>query len=655
MELLKEPKYIKSPFIENEIAKRLNDLRQKTQGMDLPLANAALSMLAAKLHGEPGIYEEALESWRGFSGHPDFARANDLIHYIIRGGRVFAIKHPYSYMDVYPFVTIETTCKSFFKKQIPRDRLADICGAKKFKHYSRASCNDIKRVINNEINKYTAKEWCRKKVGSKLVVHFDGRRIIKKMPQPLHFYNIMIGLGFIPEMPPADSWEDVVKLYTDHVSGAKTTQSTQFAMMQSINYRIIRDMAYDVLHGIILASECDLDIWLADDRLDGISYFFVRLGNSICHRDVSIIFEDSYDTIGEWTDACRRGQFISAARVNPPISPRDISAVIATYLHQHEIYRFGGRGSVDVPSILPPEKLTVRGANPLYAKLRGILNKWYEGFLPSRQYPTDMQSVEDIAQEILSEWDNMAQGTQKIMLVAIPGTGKTTYTRTLQGFVSINSDLIMERIRINGMLPSEALIQCEQEISADCADLPPRLRKAMVNSMIYGMKRIIYGPYRGIARLVEKRLFEAPRQPNLIYETPLFSRFTNQPIVKNTIDDCNNLVPEISREMFDLATEVVLLYNTIEKIYVQHLNRSIVEHRASRWYSLSYYFYANLNMVIPEKYKSKVTVFGLDDSRDYKVILKLGRIQPAWEEYSAAACGALKKFLKQFSHEVNNI
>lgn len=637
MELLK-PTSSASKIMEIVISDNTRRLRDTLNCPD-DMADAACAVYRAQMLKNYDQIQAATKRWRDFAEHPDFAKISDSLYYAIRGGKIYAIDYPYNYLDVYPYVTKETT-KAFIQKINGRNRIAEhlsrnhgITGLR----FGPAALNMIeKRVgrVAKEIKK-TLPE------GNEITFHFDGRRILKKTPMPsghIHMFNVFYQLGWEDKL--SGDWDELVEYAraTDYKldSPAKLTASCM-----ELNYKIMRDICFDVIHDVLIGASAH--VWIAEDHMASVSYMLVRLGNSLCNRRINIVFEENYETLDEWRAASLRGQFIIAYKTRPIIPVADIQAVLAIYLLHHEIY-FAGANVSSVPTFLPRENYKLP-TSPLFLRLDEIFTRFHKRWTTPEDISCPEEEIERLAGEIAADW---AEGDQFIVVAAIPGTGKTTYTRQKPDYKIINSDTTMGLIKLGGVYLRDVLARKGAEVDEMCAGLPRRLREVVTTTLKYEVRRNASMPYRNAARRVENRLIA--RRTNIIYETPDLSRFSFYDVVYDN-NDCENAPRAPIPQLLARATEIVLFYNSLEKIYVQQLNRSLEEHRALGYYREAVYYSYLVNTDFAE-HKHKATIYGLDDSREMHLIVSRGVLdEEKLRKYSAKNKAAdLHRLVAQFRH-----
>jgi hypothetical protein len=584
-----------SKFMQVNISNKMDGLRRAliSARVAKKLIAPALSLLEAKLIKNRPLLELRMRVWETLNTHPQFGLADDMVYYAIREGVVYAIEFPYDYMDIYPYVTADTT-RTFISKFISRDKLADQLRDNRYKLYARVYPRGIKERVNSATRSILSRRNGRAN-SPRVTFHFDCRRIITRVDMPpghIHLFNILYELG----------WNDALVPRADSM---RTADDSANARLTYINYKLGRDIAFDVIHGVIEATG-SIDVWISEDHMASVSYMFVRLGSILCERDVSIVFENNYECDGDtapWDAATRAGKYVIGFKGAVGVSVQDIHSVLAIYLLHHEIYHAGALPGTTVPSYLPLEKFTAP-ATQQYARLFELFRRFHKRWNLPMTGEAPEEEIDRVMQSTLADWARVPRGDDFIVVAAVPGTGKSTYTRSKEDTHAVlNIDNVMQSIRINGRLQEETVAAEFAGIRAACADLmPERLRDVVATTLCYERRRNITMPYRLAARVVECRLLDILPRPNILYETPELDRFADY-TTERASTDCENFPRAPIPELLDMATEIVIFYNTLDRIYVQQLSRSLVEKRITRYYREADYYYFLTTTIFPDEFK----------------------------------------------------
>lgn len=636
-EAILESTLLITPRMKTEMDKLVGELRARliARGVDQALITPACQFYRARMTKNPEYIEFMKTRWDSLG---DTGAANDAIYYAIRSARIWAADYPFDYLDIYPFVTDAQT-RRFIQKF---DKIKEL--ARKLRRPElELDFPPTKFLIARKINAAT-RTFVRSGDGpDRITFHFDGRRIFARGLAPLghiHACDIYYELGW-RDIHCADTW-----------AGLENVDS-ELAKVLTLRYRVYHDLVFDVIGHIIAESRGDIHIWLPDDRMDSISYMLVKAGRSLCTRDVRVTFESNYETIDQWDAAARAGKHIIGFKGRAPIPVQDIHSVLAIYLLHHEIYHAAAdKDSTTTsapPTYLPAENFTLPTA-PLFVRLFELFQRYHPRWATLPHVEIDNSVVETGLAHIMQEASQYERGNEFVALIAAPGTGKTTFTRGHPYFV-LNSDMGTHQITLRGKKLAAVAAEAAEEITRACAWIDrPRLRAAITTTLLYEYRRFYIRPYRIHMGEIERRL---ALQVNTIYETPgpnIFMRTRNKPAG----DDCESAAPAPADELFARATQIVMFYNTLHRIYVQQLIRSSVEKRVVRYYREVDYYNNIWGGMIPPEHRPKVTIYCLDDSRNIRAVVTLGVIQAAYYDYiraenSRGECGALVRFVEQFA------
>jgi len=540
------------------------------------------------------------------NGKSAWEKLSDIIFYLHRREIDYAIRWPINYMDVFPFsfedyrdisktlCTRDTLC---IKNRINLITSPHVCQKESkiipFKFVNkRRIINNLKKFVQ-EIVQDIVYDYAHNTTSTpKLTFIFTGDRVIKpKNVDGIHVFDLMYK-------------------YLDWNTNDTTPTTTRVInQIKYLNYKIAKWITYDVLHGVINNTMCDLTIYLADDYLSSLSYFFTRLGSSLCTREVYFEFpapieeaaEEPYMLIGQ----------PSQNRI--PIA--DIISAQAYYFKwNHEIYRT----NVDVVGFDPPQLMKdschVSPELTLYSQMNALREAVFanviEGELGYPEIPTPSTPGHDYK-----------------FIFAAPGTGKSTYMKAnCNNSFNIDLDSLLAYLTINGTTIAEHMER--HMASVDYSNIPyERLGVILQRTHKIELHGAYLVAYIRIAEAWRDRLRASLiGQVNICDEDIAGTFYTYVPIFNPNFTPCGNIpnmavrCDYIDKLIADkVLTKIVVIRIEPTKQYAQMLSRSLVEDRVIRFYTLLQFNRAMMSG-IPKRWRDYVEIYRATDSRQLEKI-----------------------------------
>jgi hypothetical protein len=470
-----------------------------------------------------------------------------------------------------------------------------------------------------------------KDTGNRLVFVFDPQREIKpilykKPANHIYFFDLLYRFF---------GWAITEK----HVSKYLPTVLN--------NLKIAKTLIYEIYLYVIPRAKSDLYVHFNDNAVTGISYLFVKLGASICTRNVEMVFNGKIDDRSDprkWN----RYEYRRASRVSMPmpkgISVADVISLEAFYFtYYHEIFRANHKKGEKAPPLVMAEGGTV--INELSQKDYGLFHKLCRlreevaAYIKSIAGGLPRVRQEDIDYAARDYYAKAIVGLTKVdkpkltILAAPPGTGKSFYIKKYaKNIALVVSDDIGESYPLSGITRDDIIRDYRDSSQGifgliDKSDVPSEIKPVLKTTFYSDQRRILTKAHKELGIAAKEPLVTKLLNDNfntLLEESELAVGGTNADNFPTAMDSCGNIADITTRVSFyvnlfpNVDYEIVMVYIHPIKEYNQQLARYLESNRLMRFYEIYHYnlgIWKNINETMKEHLS--VISFG-DNGEEYR-------------------------------------
>lgn len=440
-----------------------------------------------------------------------------------------------------------------------------------------------------------------KDTGNRLVFVFDPQREIKpilykKPANHIYFFDLLYRFF---------GWAITEK----HVSKYLPTVLN--------NLKIAKTLIYEIYLYVIPRAKSDLYVHFNDNAVTGISYLFVKLGASICTRNVEMVFNGKIDDRSDprkWN----RYEYRRVPRVSMPmpkgVSVADVISLEAFYFtYYHEIFRANHKKGEKAPPLVMAEGGTV--INELSQKDYGLFHKlcrlreevaaYVQMLKKTGKIPKfTNKDADDALVNYLAPYKNLPVVVRPkfTLLAAAPGTGKTSLTNLYKHNTAIIiGDDVRETYPVGGITRDEIISRYRDGgiyKIVDTSDVPEEIKPTLKTTFYIEQYGLLMEPYKQLGTVVKKPAVDQMLQEghNVLLESidvllggPSAGDFPKVMDSCGEIDTSTDNIGFYANIIDKYDFEILMLYIHPIKEYNQQLARYLDANRLFRFYSIYHY------------------------------------------------------------------
>lgn len=337
---------------------------------------------------------------------------------------------------------------------------------------------------------------------------------------------------------------------------------------------ILHPLAARVMARVVGSITGDIRLIIADYRIEHVSTIFVTLGKYLTSWDVTI------DASWRQPVAHPRDTYCQSTH---DIPLEEIAAAMAIYLETaHKIYRKNtphGKRLADGPFL--PSNCIVVPDLPLYRQARALYNKYDTSYGAKCSHHTfsEAQSsalAADYVAKLLANAKSTVTPRRYTIVVAAPGTGKSTYLKTyVKDALLLVRDDIIEDIVADYTL-SQATEETRKQLEADLAAINSPLAKYLrgnLSSRCRLCKDNFWSIANNIVDLTIKEIVDKNLPISVCVETV----------------GAQDIIDITKKYIRSFDADVAFLRIGVNMKHRQQLGRFLVEKRVNDWYSIIKY------------------------------------------------------------------